>query len=301
MHQKKETLSRKRTYAFKRVPILPEKKVQPGNISCLYIGRDFWKISPMMNGFSTTSFAIDFKPAIHTISKLAETANAFSVVLFDASLPLTDLKHFIAELKEQEFFNRLVIIGETSKCSEEQLSELKKVKHVDDLVLLTDAALLSKKTIFYQKIKQANAEQLAAARVQSHMSVPKISGVILQRAFDLFFSALLLVLLAPIFLILAVLIRLETAGNVFVITDGRGSRYQHFRFIRFRTTSSIQAKELGDLQLHNGKTEQGLQLDLGAAHVTRMGHFLKRTNLDELPSLVNVLMGDISFLGNRMA
>ena len=301
MQQRKETLSRKRTYAFKRVQIHPEKKDQPEVFSSLYIGLDFWKVYPMMNEFTTASFAVDFKPAIHTITRLAQTPNAYAVVLFDASLPIADLEDFLGHMQEKELFSRLVIIGDITKCTEQQIKLLKKVEFVDDLVLLNEPQLLKRKTLFYQKIKQANYEQLAASKVQMQMSLPKLSLAILQRAFDMFFSALLLALLAPLFIILAAVIRMDSAGSIFVISHGRGSRYQKFRFLRFRTTATAQSKKLSDLQLLNGSSEQSLQFDLGEPQVTRVGQFLKATNLDELPSLVNVLLGDISFLGNRMA
>jgi lipopolysaccharide/colanic/teichoic acid biosynthesis glycosyltransferase len=300
MDQNRKTLSRSRSYAFKRMQIHPEKEDKPQKISCLYIGHEFDRVYPFMNGFAITGFSRDFKPAFQTISKLASASSLPSVILVDASLPLADLQPFLAELHEQDFFSRLLIIGETGKCSEQQILALKKEKYIDDLVELNETDLLSRKTLFFQKMKQPAFAMPAARKIETQLSWYKLSLTILQRAFDMLFSMLLLVLFSPFFLLIALLIKIDSAGPVFMISTGRGMRYQDFRFIRFRTTQ-VQTEKVQDLQLQNIIPDQKLTIGIGESQTTRMGSFLRRTNLDELPSLLNVLLGDISFLGNRIA
>lgn len=106
-----------------------------------------------------------------------------------------------------------------------------------------------------------------------------------KRLFDLIASALGLVLLSPLLLGLALWIRLDSPGPVFFRQErvGRGGR--PFRIHKFRTMAHGAA---------------GLQLTVGAdARITRAGRVLRRTRLDELPQLLDVLRGRMSLVGPR--
>jgi lipopolysaccharide/colanic/teichoic acid biosynthesis glycosyltransferase len=106
-----------------------------------------------------------------------------------------------------------------------------------------------------------------------------------KRLFDLIASALGLVLLSPLLLGVALWIRLDSPGPVFFRQErvGRGGR--PFRIHKFRTMA------------HGAP---GLQLTVGAdARITRAGQLLRRTRLDELPQLLDVLRGEMSLVGPR--
>jgi exopolysaccharide biosynthesis polyprenyl glycosylphosphotransferase len=120
---------------------------------------------------------------------------------------------------------------------------------------------------------------------------------IVKRAFDVCFSAALIVILLPLFAILAALIKLTSPGPVFYVSDrvGRGGR--HFTFYKFRTmrdgadTSREQAA-VNEQQGHLFK----MRWD---PRVTPLGRFMRRFSLDELPQLTNVFVGDMSLVGPR--
>ena len=108
-----------------------------------------------------------------------------------------------------------------------------------------------------------------------------------KRIFDLLFSALALVLLAPVFLLIAVAIRWDSAGPVLFRQErvGRGGRL--FRIRKFRT-------------MVVDAPSRGPALTIGHdPRITRVGAWLRRTKLDELPQLVDVLRGDMSVVGPR--
>jgi lipopolysaccharide/colanic/teichoic acid biosynthesis glycosyltransferase len=109
----------------------------------------------------------------------------------------------------------------------------------------------------------------------------------MKRAFDLFFAALGIVLLAPIFFVIAVLIKLDSRGPVFYRGVRVGQHGRPFRIFKFRTMRP-------DAELV-GSTSTGHN----DPRVTRVGRRLRPFKLDELPQVLNVLKGDMSIVGPR--
>jgi lipopolysaccharide/colanic/teichoic acid biosynthesis glycosyltransferase len=109
----------------------------------------------------------------------------------------------------------------------------------------------------------------------------------MKRAFDLFFAVLGIVLLAPIFFVIAVLIKLDSRGPVFYRGVRVGQHGRPFRIFKFRTMRP-------DAELV-GSTSTGHN----DPRVTRVGRRLRPFKLDELPQLLNVLKGDMSIVGPR--
>lgn len=108
-----------------------------------------------------------------------------------------------------------------------------------------------------------------------------------KRLFDLVVSALALVVLAPVLLAVAVWVRLDSAGSIFFWQTRIGRGGQPFRIYKFRT-------------MQPGADTAGPAITVGAdARITRAGHWLRRTKLDELPQFINVLLGDMSIVGPR--
>jgi lipopolysaccharide/colanic/teichoic acid biosynthesis glycosyltransferase len=110
--------------------------------------------------------------------------------------------------------------------------------------------------------------------------------MLIKRFFD-FGSALIgLILLSPLFAVIAVLITLDSPGPVFFLQERVGKRGSMFRILKFRTMCV--------------NAEKGGQITVGHdARVTRLGHTLRRLKLDELPQLINVLRGEMSLVGPR--
>jgi len=109
----------------------------------------------------------------------------------------------------------------------------------------------------------------------------------LKRAFDLVASAAGLVILAPLFVAVAIAIKLDSPGPVFYRATRTGKDDVHFRLIKFRSMAA-------------GADRQGPGITAaGDRRVTRVGRVLRRTKIDELPQLFNVLKGDMSLVGPR--
>ena len=115
----------------------------------------------------------------------------------------------------------------------------------------------------------------------------KRGQLLFKRVFDILLSLVLLVLLSPVMLILALAIRLDSPGEV-LFRQVRVTQYgQEFRIFKFRTMVA-NAQQLG--------TQVTVQGDM---RITRVGKLLRKCRLDELPQLLNILMGQMSFVGTR--
>lgn len=111
-------------------------------------------------------------------------------------------------------------------------------------------------------------------------------GLFFKRASDILLSLILLILLSPVFLILAVAIKLDSKGSAFY-RQVRVTQYNRkFRIFKFR--SMVADADKGSLVT--------VRED---ARITRIGRFIRRFRLDELPQLINVLTGDMTFVGTR--
>jgi exopolysaccharide biosynthesis polyprenyl glycosylphosphotransferase len=139
---------------------------------------------------------------------------------------------------------------------------------------------------------------------------PLSSGTrILKRTFDLMFSALAIALLLPLWLLIALLIKLDSKGPVFYTQERVGMDGRLFLLYKFRTMVAG-----ADSELHReyqrafiaGRAEANLGNDhkptyklFADPRITRVGKLLRRTSLDEVPQLLNVLLGDMSMVGPR--
>lgn len=109
----------------------------------------------------------------------------------------------------------------------------------------------------------------------------------MKRLFDIVASALGLVVLSPLFLILAIWIKLDSKGPVFYRQERVGRHNKDFRIFKFRTMCL--GADSGSLMTIGDKD----------VRVTRLGYYIRKFKLDELPQLINVLVGDMSFVGPR--
>jgi len=112
--------------------------------------------------------------------------------------------------------------------------------------------------------------------------------VVLKRMIDLAVALPLVVVLAPLFVVAGLAVRLESRGPAFFRHQRRGKDMQPFTFIKFRSL----AHAAPDPQANYEMTEDD-------PRITRVGAFLRRTSLDELPQLFNVLAGTMSLVGPR--
>jgi exopolysaccharide biosynthesis polyprenyl glycosylphosphotransferase len=124
------------------------------------------------------------------------------------------------------------------------------------------------------------------------------STIVLKRSFDLLVSAVLLILAAPLFLLIPIAIRLDSKGKALFAQTRAGEGGRPFRMRKFRTMQLDAEDRLDEVVRLADLDEPMFKLE-GDPRVTRVGRFLRRTSLDELPQLINVLLGDMSIVGPR--
>ncbi|WP_245576557.1 sugar transferase [Flexithrix dorotheae] len=126
---------------------------------------------------------------------------------------------------------------------------------------------------------------------------------IFRRFIDIIFSSLSLIILSPVFLLICIMVKLDSKGAVFYISKRVGMNYKIFNFYKFRTMvvdADKKIKSLSHLNQYSSKNDSGVFFMLNKdPSITRVGSFLRISSLDELPQLVNVLFGQMSLVGNR--
>jgi putative colanic acid biosynthesis UDP-glucose lipid carrier transferase len=119
---------------------------------------------------------------------------------------------------------------------------------------------------------------------RSSLSGPSL---VLKRALDIVVASIALILLSPLFLALAIAIALDSKGPVLFRQRRYGFNQEPFRIFKFRSMKTLE------------DDRHVKQASASDPRITRIGRFMRRTNLDELPQLVNVLLGDMSLVGPR--
>ena len=126
----------------------------------------------------------------------------------------------------------------------------------------------------------------------------RIVGLAAKRALDLGGSAFLLLLLSPLFALLAALVKLESSGDALFRQERVGLHGRTFRVVKFRSMCSGAEQQLEGVRQLNVIRGHAFKAERDP-RVTRVGRFMRRTSLDELPQLWNVLRGEMSLVGPR--
>jgi exopolysaccharide biosynthesis polyprenyl glycosylphosphotransferase len=127
--------------------------------------------------------------------------------------------------------------------------------------------------------------------------VPEIS-LFLKRGMDILLSSLIILLASPIFLALAIIIKLDSPGPILYISDRIGKKGRVFRCFKFRTM--ILNADVLKAQIQHMNERDGVLFKVtDDPRVTHLGRFLRKYSLDEIPQFFNVLIGDMSMVGPR--
>jgi len=151
-------------------------------------------------------------------------------------------------------------------------------------------------------IKRGFEPLISQKQTHKSLTVAIPNRDICKRGFDIVFSLAVLVLFSPLYLLLAVLIKLSSPGPVFFIQERVGQNYRPFRCIKFRTMVNNADEIMERLMLENPELRREYEDNFKLQNdprVTPIGKFLRYTSLDEFPQFWNVLKGDMSVVGPR--
>jgi len=158
-----------------------------------------------------------------------------------------------------------------------------------------------------QQLKNSK-KQVSVEKIKSPPSYPcqyNKGYLIMKRVIDIIGSFAGLIVLSPILLFLSILIKIESPGPVFFRQERVGKDGRLFTFLKFRTMKTATDKEEDDYikkiismksELDHKSIVFKMKID---PRLTRVGRFLRKTSLDELPQFINVLKGDMSLVGPR--
>ncbi len=167
-----------------------------------------------------------------------------------------------------------------------------------------DWNVIAKRIQFLTELKQLQ-QQVPQADELKEYEMP-----LSKRLFDIVVSGIALLALSPLFLLIMLLIKLESRGPVFYSAKRIGTGYHDFPFMKFRSMRVNADKELEKLAHLNSYEGQGnddkkdtkkntFYKIKNDPRVTRIGRIIRKTSIDELPQLINVFRGEMSIIGNR--
>lgn len=132
-----------------------------------------------------------------------------------------------------------------------------------------------------------NVEEHLDNHLDKHI---KTTYLIMKRILDIIFSLLALVLLCPVFFLIICCIKIDSKGSVFFKQKRIGKNKKEFYILKFRTMKIETPQYIPTDKLNKSNN-----------YITRVGHFLRESSLDELPQFINILKGDMTLIGPRPA
>jgi exopolysaccharide biosynthesis polyprenyl glycosylphosphotransferase len=154
-------------------------------------------------------------------------------------------------------------------------------------------------SIFDLKLARSFAEELEGDALITH-STGRVEGwpIFAKRVLDLTISATVIICFSPILLVVAVLIKILSPGPVFFVQKRLGLNKRHFKVYKFRTMVADAEQRMGEIEHLNEVSGPVFKIKHDP-RVTSFGRFLRKTSIDELPQLFNVLKGNMSLVGPR--
>lgn len=214
------------------------------------------------------------------------------------------IKLFARQLASHATLSRIPFIVDADGMSAGDRTYFIRNELVDDILFIseTEEKLLCRKINFLNKFKFRTFEPGKENKMISSGNATAFIHGIMKRCFDILVASSALIFLAPLFILIAILVKTDSRGPVFYISKRAGKGYRIFNFYKFRTMLEGADRRLGELahrNLYQDVPETLFFKIEDDPRCTRAGRFLRRTSLDELPQLINVLMGDMSLVGNR--
>jgi len=280
--------------------------VKPIPLSCMFIGMAEESFQLNQNLFGSNLFASDFIQASEIIH-LIDTGelNLPDVIVFNHPLSIEELEEFSTFISGFPRLKNIPLIYACSTSTFKNFATLKFGALVDDVIDPDNFDVdFHKKVSFLKKVKNhPPAPFLKRLDHLENASEFMSGGYLVKRILDIVVSASLLILSLPFFILIAIAIKLESKGPIFFNVLRAGKNYKVFKFYKFRsmvTDAESLIKDVSHLnQYGEGEKRISFLKIKNDPRVTKVGKFLRKTSLDELPQMLNVLKGDMSLVGNR--
>jgi len=272
-----------------------------------YIGRKSSSIDCLIKSFETGYAAENIDNAKFILNRLTTKDNTVpGVFIIDAALSSREISDIFSFVNNLTDLSSIPFIVDASQASPEEVESIRKMEFVDEIVFLHDlnSQKLFAKINFLKKIKEKSKAQLLKNNIETSAKGIGVTKSVAKRSFDIIVSALLLLVASPLFLLIAIAIKLESKGPVFYVAKRAGRGYKIFDFFKFRTMytgADMKRAEFMHMNQYGADSKDGAVFFKisNDPRITKVGLFLRNTSLDELPQFLNVLKGDMSLVGNR--
>lgn len=277
------------------------------NFTYLYIGKhsaaELFLHSSFKSGQIIPSLFVAREVLDSVLSYNTELPDA---IIVDLVLDKVEYHDFVKFLERRKIDKLVSILYNENKLGINDINFLKYNQLVDDVFNIQNKSLnFDKKISFLKKVKKQTIPLQISSSNKKDVINANFSGrsMFWKRVIDITITSLLLIAAFPLFLIIAIGIKLESRGPIFYNALRAGRGFRIFNFYKFRTMEVDADKKMGSVKHLNkyANTEKGVGFlkIYNDPRVTRFGKFLRKTSLDELPQLINVLKGDMSLVGNR--
>ncbi|MDY6903630.1 MAG: sugar transferase [Thermodesulfobacteriota bacterium] len=186
---------------------------------------------------------------------------------------------------------------------------MKHIPEVDKHIARTESAGVLTRVIPDWQIHYLSEKPLiSTVRLENFLGSPTLAfhttavhkgSILIKITMDYFFAALFLILLSPFMVMIALFIRLSSKGPVFYRQERLGLNGRRFMLLKFRTMVENADQMVDQLKTANEADGPAFKIKNDPRIIPGVGRFLRRTSLDELPQLINVLRGEMSFVGPR--
>lgn len=277
---------------------------QKSSLTFIYIGHKSDSLHLFSSKFKSGVFTESFKEAKELIETLIFPDHSLlpDSIIIDLPLNKLQLDDFCSGLKEKSSLAQIPVIYNDKYLDLPALNYLRQADLIDDIFNINSWEInFSSKISFLKNIKRQQSVLYVSRKGKNGMAETK--PMFLKRLFDLVVSSVLIILCIPIFIFIAILIKLESRGPVFYTSLRAGRGFKVFDFYKFRTMEVDADKNIEAFEHLNQyeKNDKGIKFlkIYNDPRVTKLGRLLRNTSLDELPQLLNVIKGDMSLVGNR--
>lgn len=284
---------------------VPKQTVSRDKAEFFYLGKDRNKINYLVSTFETGYAADTAENAISVLNRIKGKNKIPDVLFVDAAVGESVIKELHLYIAATTTFDSVPFVLDASGLSANDVKKFKKLSFLDEIFFLNEQSgdKLIGKINFLKNIKKRPSEHRYNEHLPTFSGSSLDSKFIIKRFFDIIISILAIIILSPVFLLIALAIKLESRGPILYVSQRAGRGYKIFNFFKFRTMvlgADEKVDELSHLN-HYGNDEISPVFFkvLNDSRITKIGAFLRNTSMDELPQFFNVLLGNMSLVGNR--
>ena len=289
------------TFKYYSVSDNPLKAVHSWDRSYLYIGLNETDYTAFTTEFKTGFSKDNLEKGIQFLNQ-CKGEQKVSVIFIDLPFCYTSLHVFLSEKQKLKELADVPVILNIRNLTPEEISFVRKKKMADEMVdFKVEMDSINEKIEFLRLISMSIADNQSNIKIEKKPSSVYPDTFFLKRTLDIFLSIFLMAVFSPLFILIALAIKLESRGPVFYNSYRAGRGFKIFKLYHFRTMKVGADRMLNSFLKLNKYNNFGhapvILSPENDPRITKVGHFLSKSGLNKLPSLINVLNGNLSLVG----